>query len=164
MTRFPIFIDFECSSPDDDGFPIAVCWSLPDGQVKSTLITPEDDWLHSQHHHLFDDERVTLDDLMMHGVSALDVIREMQADIEEDTVWSDGQGEDHRWLEMLFSAYNMEPSFQLTAAPGLYNMEFEHWQENKQQWLQDQGMDNHHSEANVVAMLNLHQQLEDLQF
>ncbi|MBB1486061.1 hypothetical protein [Oceanospirillum sediminis] len=161
MTRFPIFIDFECSSPDDDGFPIAVCWSLPDGQVKSTLIIPEDHWLQGQSY-LFDDERISLDDLMMHGVSPLEVIREMQSDIDTDTVYSDGLGEDEHWLEMMFSAYGNEASFHITAAPLLYNIEYEHWQENKQQWLEDQGLDNYQSEANVVAMLNLHQQLKEL--
>jgi len=163
MTQYPIFIDFECSNPDEDGFPIAVCWSLPDGQVKTTLITPEDHWLNSSSH-LFDDERVNLDDLMMHGVSALEVIREMQGDIDQDVVYSDALGEDEHWLEMLFSAYEIEPAFRVESAPQLYTVGFEPWMDMKQQWLEDQGLDNYQSEANVVAMLNLHQQLEDQQY
>lgn len=158
MTQYPIFIDFECSSPDEDGFPIAVCWSLPDGQVKSTLIAPDDQWL-SSNNHLFDDERIDLDDLMLHGVSPLAVVREMQADIDADTIYSDTLGEDGHWLDMLFSAYEIEPTFQIEPASSLYEQSFEHWQDLKQQWLEEQGLDAYQSEANVIAMLNLHQQL-----
>ena len=36
---FPLFIDIEASSPDENGFPISISWSLADGQLKSVLIT-----------------------------------------------------------------------------------------------------------------------------
>lgn len=158
MTRFPIFIDFECSSPDADGFPVAVCWSTPDGQVKSTLITPEDDWLESGNH-LFDDGRLDIDDLMLHGVSALEVIRELQTDLDTDVVYVDGSGEDEHWLDMLFDSYQMTPQVALEPAASLYVVGYEHWQILRNEWLAERGMDPYQSEANVLSMLFVHQTL-----
>ncbi len=158
MTQFPIFIDFECSSPDEDGFPIAVCWSTPDGQVKSTLITPEDDWLDSSSHQ-FDDAGIDIDDLMLHGVSALEVIRELQADIDTDIVYVDGAGEDEHWLDMLFDSYQMNTSFALEPAASLYDVGYDHWQDLRNEWMAERGMDPYQSEANVLSMLFVHQTL-----
>lgn len=156
MNQFPIFLDFECSSPDEDGFPIAVSWSLPDGQVKSTLISPEDHWLDYESSH-FDDHHLDIDDLMLHGVSALEVIRELQADIDADVVYVDGLGEDEHWLDKLYQAYQMEPQFALEPAYSLYETDSEAWIDQKQTWLEENGLDPYQSEANVVAMLHLHQ-------
>lgn len=128
MTQYPIFIDFECSSPDEDGFPIAVCWSTSDGQVKSTLITPEDEWLDSQSHQ-FDDARISIDDLMLHGVSALEVIRELQGDIDTDVIYVDGNGEDEHWLDLLFDSYQMTPQVAVEPAPSLYQTDYEQWRQ-----------------------------------
>ena len=160
MTQYPIFIDFECSSPDDDGFPIAVCWSTPDGQIKSTLIAPEDEWLDSLSHH-FDDARLNIDELMIHGVSALEVIRELQGDIDTDSVYVDGAGEDEHWLDMLFDSYQMSADVAVEPAFSLYALDNESWLDLRNEWLSDRNMDPHHSEANVLAMLHLHQVLSD---
>ncbi|WP_028303325.1 hypothetical protein [Oceanospirillum maris] len=160
MTQYPIFIDFECSSPDEDGFPVAVCWSTPDGQVKSTLITPEDSWLESQSH-LFDDSRIDINDLMLHGVSPLAVIRELQGDIDTDVVYVDGSGEDEHWLDMLLDSYQMNAQVAVEPAPSLYDVSYDEWVQIRDEWLAERGMDPYQSEANVLAMLHLHQVLTD---
>lgn len=158
MNPYPIFIDFECSSPDADGFPIAVSWSTPDGQIKNTLITPEEDWL-DNHSPLFDDGRITPDELMLHGVSALEVIRELQSDIDSDVIYSDGAGEEEHWLDMLFDSYQMNLQFAVEPASSLYEIGSEHWLDLKHEWQAERGMDAYTAEANVVAMLHLHANL-----
>src|SRR5690606_3949662 len=55
---YPQFIAIDGSSFEEHAHPVAIAWSLPDGQIKTTLIAPEDDW---------DDWDISLQDL--HGIN-----------------------------------------------------------------------------------------------
>ena len=98
---------------------------------------------------------------MLHGVSALEVIRELQGDIDSDIVYVDGSGEDEHWLDMLFDSYQMNVQFAFEPAASLYEIGFEHWQDLRSEWMTERGMDPYQSEANVLSMLHVHQILTE---
>ena len=70
QNNFPLFIDIETSSADDTAFPTSISWSLPDGQLKSVLIIPDDEWEPWDN----TDADIDLQHLFDQGVSGPDVI------------------------------------------------------------------------------------------
>ncbi|WP_207062419.1 hypothetical protein [Motiliproteus sp. SC1-56] len=81
---YPVIIAFELSTPDPEGFPVAVAWSLPGGEVKHTLISPEDAWLERDHGYL----EVDPQQLLMEGHSAKAVLQELREDLGEEALYA----------------------------------------------------------------------------
>ena len=79
--NFPLFIDIEASTPDSNGFPTSISWSLADGQLKTVLIIPDDDWEPWDN----TDPDVDLQHLFDQGVSGPDAIRELNEDLDGQT-------------------------------------------------------------------------------
>ncbi len=80
--KYPLIINFEMSSYDDEAFPIAATWSLSNGQIKSTLISPDEEWLE----HLYEQGEILDTDpetLLYEGHSAKSVMEEIQLDLED---------------------------------------------------------------------------------
>lgn len=46
MSDIPGFIAIETG--DDEGLPLAIAWSRPDGSIKHTLIQPDDSWINDE--------------------------------------------------------------------------------------------------------------------
>tara|TARA_R110001592_G_scaffold171325_1_gene409614 strand:+ start:14777 stop:15262 length:486 start_codon:yes stop_codon:yes gene_type:complete len=114
--NFPLFIDIEASTPDENGFPISISWSLADGQLKSVLIIPDDEWEPWDNidpgvdlHHLYDQ-----------GVSGPDVIRELNEDLDGQTVYIDGLDEDESLLDKLFDTYEQSLGFEIATVNELF--------------------------------------------
>ncbi len=84
--KYPLIIAFEMSSYEDDAFPVAVAWSLPEGQIKSTLISPDEEWLEQ----LYDQGGAGIDpeQLLLEGHSAKSVIEELQLDLGDERLYS----------------------------------------------------------------------------
>ncbi|KZY34124.1 MULTISPECIES: hypothetical protein [unclassified Oleiphilus] len=115
--EFPSFIDIEYSTPDEGGFPTAITWSLANGQIKSVLIIPDDEWDPWDN----TDSTVDLQFLFDQGVSGPDVIRELNQDLDGQTVFIDGLDEDEALLELLFETYNNELGFEIASITQLFS-------------------------------------------
>ncbi len=113
---FPSFIDIEFSSPDEGGFPTAITWSLPNGQIKSVLLIPDDEWEPWDHA----DSHIDLQFLFDQGVSGPDLIRELNTDLDGKTVFIDGLDEDEQLLELLYETYHNELSFEVASITQLF--------------------------------------------
>tara|TARA_R110002072_G_scaffold172728_4_gene327041 strand:+ start:10368 stop:10862 length:495 start_codon:yes stop_codon:yes gene_type:complete len=113
---FPLFIDIETSSPDENAFPTSIAWSLPDGQMKSVLIIPDDEW--EPWHNT--DADIDLQHLFDQGVSGPDVIRELNEDLDGQTVYIDGLDEDENLLELLFDTYQHSLGFEIASLRELF--------------------------------------------
>ncbi|MFV1873843.1 MAG: hypothetical protein ACMZ64_11035 [Oleiphilus sp.] len=113
--QLPIFLDIDVSTPDENGFPTAIAWSLPDGQLKSVFIIPDDEWDPWDNA----DPDVDLQHLFDHGVSGPDVIRELNEDLDGQTVYVDGLDEDELLLEKLFDTYQQSLGFEIATAQQL---------------------------------------------
>ena len=115
--RYPQFLDIDISTSDEGGFPTAISWSLPDGQLKSVLIVPDDDWEPWDN----TDGTVDIQHLMDQGVSGPDIIREMNDDLNGQTVFVDGLDEDEKALELLYETYGESLSFEIEPITKLFS-------------------------------------------
>jgi len=114
--QYPQFIDIDMSTPDEGGFPTAISWSLPDGQLKSVLICPDDDWEPWDN----TSDQVDIQHLLDQGVSGPDVIRELNDDLDGQTAFVDGLDNDEQLLDMLFETYGSTLSFEVATIAQLF--------------------------------------------
>ena len=116
LKNFPLFIDIETSTPDKNGFPISISWSLADGQLKSVLIIPDDEWDPWEN----SDPEIDLQHIFDQGVSGPDAIRELNEDLDGQTVYIDGLDEDEHHLEKLFDTYQQSIGFEIATVNELF--------------------------------------------
>ena len=93
----PLIIACEMSSYDDDAFPVAIAWSLPDGRIKTTLIQPEEEWLENA-----TSLEVDPDQLLLEGHNAKAVLQELQLDREDEPLYCEDFELTQRALEQLY--------------------------------------------------------------
>lgn len=109
--EYPIIMALDGSSYEDRAFPIAAAWSLPNGEIKSTLIRPDEDWWDpdSNYQHDFD-----LDEETLHtqGLSAIQVAKEMETDIQDGQVFCLDPDMNDQLAVRLFDAIRAEPNFE----------------------------------------------------
>ncbi|MYL24164.1 hypothetical protein GLV89_10290 [Halomonas alkaliantarctica] len=155
MSDIPGFIAIETG--DEEGLPVAIAWSLPDGRIKHTLIHPDDSW--------FDDassatREYSSEELESLAVSPLDVIRELENDHFSATLYTNDSGEDELALTRLFDTYGLDPFVELAPAEVLYdNVTSSQWQRLRSDTFSELGLEPMRPEHEVAAMLSLHQRL-----
>ncbi|GAA3906811.1 hypothetical protein GCM10022228_16290 [Halomonas cibimaris] len=155
MNDIPGFIALETAS--DDGLPLAIAWSLPDGRVKHTLIQPDDSWLNEESSITGD---YSMEELESLGVSPLDVIRELENDHFNATLYTNGSGEEDQALARLFDTYGLDPFVELAPAEVLYDAVGPGvWQHRRGETFNELGLEPMRPEHEIQAMLHLHQRL-----
>ncbi len=153
----PQFLDIEGSSYDEDSFPVSISWSQTDGQIKTVLIMPDDEW--APHDSALPDE--SLQHLYDQGVSGIDVIREMNSDLDGATIYIDGIDYDNDLLDKLYDTFDEDPTFEIATLSELYNDDsVEEILDARNQIIQDNNLDNRQAEHNVLAMLILARERE----
>lgn len=115
--RFPLFIDIEASNADENSFPIAISWSLPDGQLKSVMVIPDDEWDPWENA----DAGIDLQHLFEQGMTGNDIIRELNEDLDGQTVFIDGLDDDELLLEKLYDTFQQSMGFELAPLTELFN-------------------------------------------
>jgi len=149
---YPLFLDIAPSCPDEQMYPTEIAWSLTDGQIKSTLILPDDDW--EPWDHIDHDTDVQL--LMDQGASAMDVVRELNADLDGETVFVDGLDNDPLLIERLFEACGEEPSFEIASIGELFlSHAYEQLLHARNEIANEYGLDIRHPEDAVRSLLQL---------
>lgn len=111
MNQFPIFIALDVVDDHRQILPVAISWSMPDGQIKSTLIAPDEDW---------EIEEIALGDLDLEtvidqGATPAEIVTEMNLDFEDTTIYCFDEYQDIPALDALFQALNDEPGFEVIA-------------------------------------------------
>jgi len=110
----PCFLDIEASGLDDYSYPIEIAWSGPDGRVESHLLRVDDipEWIYwsdaAQVQHGISPKM-----LWQHGESPRAVAERMNMALAGATVYVDGLAWDQVWLNTLFDAVGLTPSFRL---------------------------------------------------
>lgn len=157
--QLPLFIDFESSSLEEDSYPIACAWTLPDGSVKSVLIIPEDDWT-DWDVCTEDVHGLSRDQLFMNGHTAKDIVIEMNNDLDGETLYCDALYYDQQWLDRLFDAVDESPSFTLAAfnelVPDRDQFEVE---DARRQLQEERGLQVHQADDDVRLLQLLYLQL-----
>ncbi len=155
MPEIPAFIAVETG--EDGGLPLAIAWSLQDGRIKHTLIQPDDDWLDSETLSLGD---YSLEELSSMGVSPLDVIRELESDHFNATLYTAGVFDDEAALSRLFDVYGIDPFVELAPADSLYHdLPAGEWSQARNELFGELGMEPMRPEQEVEVMLHLHRRL-----
>jgi len=160
--NIPSFISFEVTDIET-GYPYAIAWSLPDGQYKSVLVRPEDDWLIDFEMGQFNPDAPALQDLLDKGQTVLDIIREWTQDFEE------GGGELYcqdpvlaqYCIDLMFEAYQKECEYEVISEYDCYdnvdNMDLD----DQRRWIMDtEGLSASNCEDAVKTMIFLYSRTE----
>ena len=117
MKQFPVFISADVIGDHQQIIPVTIAWSMPDGQIKSTLVRPEENW---------EIEEIALGDLDLdtiteQGATPAEIVTEMNLDFEDTTVYCFDEYQDVPALDALFHALNDEPGFEVIPWPESFN-------------------------------------------
>lgn len=112
MDVLPTILDIEASGFGRGSYPIEIGFSTGDGALFCSLILPEHDWLH------WDDgaemlHGISRDLLRQHGKPARWMAEQLNARLRGQIVYCDGWGHDYTWLNRLYDAVEMRPSYRL---------------------------------------------------
>jgi len=108
----PAVLDIEASGFGQDSYPIEIGFVLPDGEAFCCLIRPAPGWTHwdpsaeSLH-------RITQEAVRLHGRDVHDVALLLNKRLQGLTLYCDGWAHDYVWLNVLFEAAGLTPSFKL---------------------------------------------------
>lgn len=108
-TSVPCFLDIEFCQSEDCFFPFAIAWSLPDGQMKTVMIEPDDSWLPDDG----DPPDVDLRYLREQGVPLIELAQVLHEDLPDQTVYVDGLDPDESLVDMIFDALSMDAPFEV---------------------------------------------------
>lgn len=110
--RPPACLDIEASGFGRDSYPIEVGYVLGDGRAWCTLIRPAAGWTHwdaaAEAMH-----GITRDAVQRHGREIPEVAAALNRDLRGLTLYCDGWAHDYAWLNRLFDAADMLPTFRL---------------------------------------------------
>ncbi|BCE02059.1 hypothetical protein [Marinicellulosiphila megalodicopiae] len=113
--NYPCIVSFQSSDLSELSVPICLGWSLSDGQYKCITIIPEDEWLDG-----IDQGEYNLEDLFDFGVTAQDLIKELNQDCDKQIIYSS----DPAWLDdvlnCLYSSIEQPHPFQIESVFDLF--------------------------------------------
>lgn len=109
--QYPHFIAIDASSHEETSHPVAIAWSMTDGQIKTTLIQPEDDW-EDWDYALEDLHGINQETLYQRGETCWSVIRELENDLDESYLRTDHTEQTERLLELIYETCGKESSLE----------------------------------------------------
>lgn len=112
--NYPQFIAIDASSFEETAHPVAIAWSMNDGQIKTTLIQPEDDW-QDWDISLQDIHGISQDTLYQRGETTWSVVRELDEDSEASLLYYNPQTDPYlpELLEKLYESCERDVSLNL---------------------------------------------------
>lgn len=130
MNQFPIFISLDVVADHQQIIPVTISWSLPDGQIKSTLVRPEEHWEVEE----IALGELDLDTIIEQGATPAEIVTEMNMDFEDTTIYCFDEYQDIPALDLLFQALDDEAGFEVipwtdafTNQPNDIIFETAHW-------------------------------------
>jgi len=111
--EYPQFIAIDSSSFEEYAHPVAIAWSLADGQIKTTLISPDDQWEDECDSALQDMHGITPETLYERGETTLAVIRELEADLANPYIFADDPVRVEEQLNKLYESCSRDMSIEI---------------------------------------------------
>lgn len=111
--EYPQFIAIDASSFEEHAHPVAIAWSLADGQIKTTLISPDDDWEEDWDNCLQDLHGITPETLYQRGETTWSVVRELEEDLANPYLYADNQETVEALLGKLYESCNRELNIEI---------------------------------------------------
>lgn len=112
----PVFLDVEASGFGDGSYAIEVAFSDEQGRVESHLIRPEPQWVHWDDAAERDAHHISRRTLEAEGKPAAWVASRLNEALAGKTVHTDAPDFDRKWLEPVFRAASVEPTFRIEQA------------------------------------------------
>lgn len=154
--NIPTFIAFEVTDVEN-GYPYAIAWSLPDGQYKSVLVKPEDDWLIDYEMGQYNPDAPPLQDLLDKGESVLDILKEWDLDFENGELFCQDPVLAQYCLDLMFEAYNKDCDYDVISEYDCYDNIDNLDLDDQRRWIMDtEGLSAAHCEDAVKAMIFLY--------
>jgi hypothetical protein len=151
----PRFLDIEYCQTDDALFPVAMAWSLADGQMKTVVIAPEEAWLPDDG----DLGDFDLRYLEEQGVPLLELVQELHQDLPDQTVYVDGIDPDEILIDLIFSAVSQDAPFEIAPISELFTgIDSDTLEDRRRQLMFDEGLEPQLPENGVYALLMLAQE------
>ena len=151
----PRFLDIEYCQTDDALFPVAMAWSLEDGQMKTVVIAPEEAWLPDDG----DLGDFDLRYLEEQGVPLLELVQELHQDLPDQTVYVDGIDPDEILIDLIFSAVSQDAPFEIAPISELFTgIDSDTLEDRRRQLMFDEGLEPQLPENGVYALLMLAQE------
>lgn len=111
--EYPQFIAIDSSSFEEHAHPIAIAWSLSNGQIKTTLICPDDQWEDECDSGLQDLHGITTETLYERGETTLAVIRELEQDLANPYIFADDPVRVEEQLNKLYESCSRDLSIEI---------------------------------------------------
>jgi 3' exoribonuclease, RNase T-like len=148
----PAVLDIEASGFGQDSYPIEIGFVLADGQTYCSLIRPAPGWTHwdAQAEHLHQIARETA---VTHGRDLTDVAQQLNQRLRGLTLYCDGWAHDYVWLNVLFEAAGLRPSFKLDNLRALLTEpEAAAWVGVKRQVSAEMQLERHRASADATVL------------
>lgn len=145
----PTVVDVEASGFGRASYPIEVGFVLPNGRSFCSLIYPQPEWTHwdpqaERIHH------ISRELLLRKGRPAVEVAQLVNAQLQGQTVYTDGWANDYSWLGRLFDVAEQSPSFKLENLRALLQEhEAERWHTVKNEIAHERGPQRHRASADA---------------
>ncbi|MDO6442014.1 MULTISPECIES: hypothetical protein [unclassified Marinobacter] len=151
----PKFLDIEYCQTDDALFPTAIAWSLEDGQMKTVVIAPAEEWLPEDG----DFGDLDIPYLEEQGVPLLELIQELHQDLTDQTIYVDGIDPDEILMDMIFGALEQDAPFEIGPISELITgMSNEVLEDRRRELLFEEGLEPQLPENGVYALLLMAQE------
>lgn len=153
--RIPQFLDIQFVDVDGQPIPTAMAWSLADGSLKAIVIEPADAW------HTDEADTPGFDPLYQHeqGVPLLELVRDLNEDLSDQTVFVDGLDPDEELVERIFDSVAMPVPFELVVADQLLkHLSRGDLEDRRRELLFSHSLDPQLPESGVFALLMLAQE------
>ncbi len=159
--NLPTFIAFEVTDVET-GYPYAVSWSLPDGQYKSVLIRPEDDWLIDFEMDQYNPDAPPLQDLLDKGETVRDILKEWDLDFETDELYCQDPVLAQYCFDLMFEAYDKECDYDLIPEYDCYHSMDSLDLDDQRRWIMDtEGLSATNCEDAVKGMVFLYSRVSE---
>lgn len=148
----PNIIDIEASGFGSDSYPIEIGVALYSGEKFCTLIQPEKNWNHWD----LDAEMVhgiSRRMLLEHGKPVRTVAKLMNRLLKGKTLYSDGWVVDKPWVNRLFFAAGIQPSFTVSALEMILNeTQMTNWSATKNQVIETLSLPRHRASNDALII------------
>lgn len=159
--NFPIFISFEVTDADH-GYPYAIAWSLPDGQYKSVLVKPEDEWLIDYETTNHNPDAPPLQDLLDQGESVLDILKEWGGDLESGEIYCQDPMLAQYCFDLMFEAYGKECEYDVISEYDCFDDLDNYELDDQRRWIMDtEGFNATNCEDYVKTMIFLFARIQE---
>lgn len=148
----PVIVDVEASGFGAGSYPIEVGIALADGSTRCYLIRPADDWRHWDPA-AEDVHGIPRPVLLSRGRSIETVARELNRELEGQTVYTDAWGYDSSWLARLFDAAELPQRFRLEALRALLSeSQMARWDDTRTEVQRALGSERHRASADALVL------------